>query len=366
MTHHTPELARAKVMARFIGLFIPLGLSVALAIVFLIWAPRLPDPMATHWGASGEADGFAGPALSLISFPLVCLLVTSLYFVTVVQVRLARKRPGGELWGWGNRAVPAIVLGAATNVFVLAIATTWVQLDLADGRDLAPIPWIGWAPLVAGAVVGVAAFFVQPRLSITADPEAREGEPLELGESERAVWIAELRPTAPFFWTVAIALLVTFGMLVFVISVRPIAVLPIVITGVASLAVAVLTIPSLRQFVRIDDRGLEVRGFPGWPVFRVPASEVTAVEVAQISPFAEFGGWGWRWSPGGRFGIVMREGEGIRITRSNGREFVVTLDDAENAAARLAAAAQLGRPGGAVRAVKDADQPRGGRNGDRS
>lgn len=53
----------------------------------------------------------------------------------------------------------------------------------------------------------------------------------------------------------------------------------------------------------------------------------------------EFGGWGLRWAPGGGFGVVLRSGPGIRITRTNGKTFSVTVDDAETGAALLTALA---------------------------
>ena len=53
----------------------------------------------------------------------------------------------------------------------------------------------------------------------------------------------------------------------------------------------------------------------------------------------EFGGWGLRWAPGGGFGVVLRSGPGIRITRTNGKTFSVTVDDAEAGAALLTALA---------------------------
>ena len=47
------------------------------------------------------------------------------------------------------------------------------------------------------------------------------------------------------------------------------------------------------------------------------------------------GGWGWRTGVGGTIGIVMRKGEGIEVVHSGGKRLVVTVDDAETAAALL-------------------------------
>lgn len=60
----------------------------------------------------------------------------------------------------------------------------------------------------------------------------------------------------------------------------------------------------------------------------------------------EFGGWGLRLSVDRRFGVVLRAGEAIEVTRANGKRFVVTVDDAGTGAALLEAliAARPDRP----------------------
>jgi hypothetical protein len=61
--------------------------------------------------------------------------------------------------------------------------------------------------------------------------------------------------------------------------------------------------------------------------------------VAQVNGFAEFGGWGIRQRPGA-LGIILRNGESLQVTRRNGRRLVITVDDAETAAALLMAFAK--------------------------
>lgn len=56
-----------------------------------------------------------------------------------------------------------------------------------------------------------------------------------------------------------------------------------------------------------------------------------------VNPMGDFGGWGLRLSVDGRVGVVLRTGEALQITRRKGRPFVVTVDDAETAAAVLSA-----------------------------
>lgn len=80
-----------------------------------------------------------------------------------------------------------------------------------------------------------------------------------------------------------------------------------------------------------------MRSILGWPNTRIPLDRIERVEVVQIAPMAEFGGWGWRISPDGRRGVVLRGGEALQVTDDRGKVFVVTVDGAEVAVATLQA-----------------------------
>jgi hypothetical protein len=73
----------------------------------------------------------------------------------------------------------------------------------------------------------------------------------------------------------------------------------------------------------------------GLPVIRVPLSDIASADVATIDPFGQFGGWGIRYGFGGRVGIILRSGEALEVIRKSGRSIVITVDDAESAAALL-------------------------------
>lgn len=56
---------------------------VALVLVFFILAgmfyPLMPEVMASHWNAQGEADGTISRFWGLFLFPLVSLVITALF-----------------------------------------------------------------------------------------------------------------------------------------------------------------------------------------------------------------------------------------------------------------------------------------------
>lgn len=328
------RLALARRAARWVGLILPLAITVIATVVTALWIPRMPDPTALHWGPNMEPDGF-GPPWSNAAIALgVGLLLTSLFGLQALQ-RAQTRRRGGAIWSSSYRFLSAIVLGTVVFVQTLAVGTAWVQLDAVDARTTGSIGWVMLLGFILWIAVTVLAYLTQPRLRIDA-PGSGPAAPLPLAPGERAVWVGEVRPSRVFVWIVSVALVLLAAAALLSFSVQPVAGWIMLLCFVLVLG---LTLISSWFRVRIDASGLEARALLGWPVFRLPAQEVRSVSAAQISPFAEYGGWGLRWTPD-RFGIVMRTGEGIVATRRSGRLFGVTVDDAETGAALLAAAAR--------------------------
>lgn len=341
-------LAAAKRSARVVGFVIPLALVALQIVVTLVWLPRLPNPMVVHWSGAGVPDGFASPLLNLIMYPIVGGIVALLFFVTKLQGLNDRMR-GAETRGVAlgpiDRLVPAIVLATAVMICSLNLITTWMQLDLADTTALAPSLGAMLWPWGIGIAAGALGYLAQSKLRMVSNVRGEAGELFELAETERAVWVGSIGASKAFNWTMGLSTLAMVATFLLVLGVRPVEVVGIAIGAFALALVLALWVMCARFDVRIDDLGLEARSMLGWPVLRALAKDVTKVEVSEIHPFGEFGGWGWRISVDGKVGVVMRNGEGIRIEREKGRPLVVTLDDAESAAAVLATAARRARAG---------------------
>ncbi len=331
------ELALAMRAARWVGLILPLVLTALGAGLTALWIPRMPDPMAIHWGPDFRPDGFGPPWTNAAMALGLGLGITALSGLQALQSRQAKRR-GGAIWSSMYRFMPAIVLGTVVFIQIIAVGTARVQLDAADARDSGSIAWIMLAGFVLWIAVTVLAFLAQPRLRIEA-PGAGPTEPLPLAPGERVVWVGEVRPSKAFVRVLLAVLVLLAAVALWAFSVEALAGW---IAALSFLLVLALTLCSTWFRVRIDASGLEARAPLGWPVFRLRAGDVESVAVARISPFAEYGGWGMRWTPD-RFGLVMRTGEGVVATRRNGRLFAITVDDAENAAALLAAAARNAR-----------------------
>ncbi|WP_435299760.1 hypothetical protein [Timonella sp. A28] len=87
--------------------------------------------------------------------------------------------------------------------------------------------------------------------------------------------------------------------------------------------------------VRVDSSGFSLRSVLGIPKKHIPLAEIESAHVVQVSPFRDFGGWGWRSNLDGTVGVVLRRGDALEIHSSGGRKFLITVDEAEQAAGLL-------------------------------
>jgi len=341
------DLTRAKRTGRWVGLIAPLVVVTAALVLVLVWMPRLPRPAATHWSGSGGPDGFGSPwsyvwMLLLAGHGIVLMIWAFVAYAS----RMPAPSPKRALpvWAGFQRGLAAFSLGYAAFMAIVTLASVAVQLDLSDAKQAGGVGIAMAVGFVAWVLVTVLGWFLQPKIVVRAAAE-HPATPLPLAESERAVWFGEVRPSKAFLAIIGFAIVIMLGAVALIVFVpadpgeetaKNIAAIAV---GVLLLAVVALCIMTAWFRVRIDAQGLEARSALGWPVFRLPSDDVQRVDTAQINPLGEFGGWGLRWAPG-RFGIVMRSGEGLVATRQDGRIFAVTVDDAEQAAAVLAAVAK--------------------------
>ncbi|MCS3441904.1 DUF1648 domain-containing protein [Microbacterium phyllosphaerae] len=335
----TPEIRRARTAFWWVGVILPLALIALATIVVLAWLPDVPEPAAIHWGLDG-ADGF-GPRWTPLALLIGLGGGTVLLFalIALFSHRLPQKGAAAPIpqpqWSATARLLGAVSLGTAGMLAMLAIVSTAAQRGLTDAADAADItPWV---PVLLLVMVGlaVAGWFLQPSVPVSPDSSGAAATPLRLAEHERAVWMKTV--------TVARTGQVVLGIGVFVVVAMSVLLLAQGIaagwiTAAVALVLVVLVSTSLTFRVRASSAGLRVRSVAGWPRIEIPPAEIASARAVQVDPFAEFGGWGYRFGMDGRRGIVLRKGDALEVTRTNGRVFVVTVDDAATAASVLAAA----------------------------
>lgn len=315
-----------RVRAFLLGVALPLVLLAGSFALTLSWRPRLPDPIALHWGVNGvDRVGSFSEQLTVMLVLALCLCVPAMILAIVVR-------------GAARRGMVGLSAGLAVMVGGLLVGTSAVQLDVTDATTV-PTPGLAIAlSLLLGAVVGGVAVWLAgtdpsaPATAAVPDDAAR----LAVPDGGAAVWTRPL-PSIPLAFPV-----VTLGLLL------ALTVAMGLLTGdwwmivvVVLLAAAMLVTTGWR--VRVDRTGLTLTGILGWPRYHVPATEVIRADAIQVSPIGDFGGWGMRVGRRGAVGFVTRKGEGLEVQRTGNRRTVVTVGDAARAAALLNTVAERSR-----------------------
>lgn len=335
--HQAGATTKDRVVSRFalVALGIPVALTAASVALQLALLPELPDPIATHWNAANEADGFS-PTWALPILTALLSLGTPVLLAAIALPGLLRGSRGPSY-----RLLGAAAAGVSALTAALTTGTAIAQLGLTDANDAPPVTVPLFVALGVAVAVGLAGWALQPAQHVPVSA-ASTVEPLPLGESERAVWTSEtgIAPLGGAIIGVTILLLGATALSAWLFADEVgVAWAP---TGIAVL-VALLAGSTLVFRVRVDEAGLTVRSVFGLPRFQIPLAEIAEVREESVDPMSEFGGWGMRWAPGRRFGVVLRRGPAIEVERVDGRRFVVTAPDAATGAALLQALAERNR-----------------------
>lgn len=300
-----------------VGLALPGALVALASLPPLLLAPRLPDPLATHWaGASGRPDA---------ALPLALYAALNLAFAGVpaaLAAYLARRReaaPGEIAPGVGIATFLAAVPAGLTCAVVGA------NLDVTSWREAA----LGPLPVLAALAGALALAWLAARAARrleTRVPAAPVAPSAGLRAGERAVWIGRARGR----WALPLAgLLIASGV--------ALALLAHVWIGAFGVLLSAAALPFTSLRVRADRHGVELRyGAFGWPRSRIALSEIRRAGALELAPL-QWGGWGYRGSRRlfRKAAVVLRAGPALRLDLVDDTQLVVTMDDAESGAGLL-------------------------------
>lgn len=311
-----PQLNRVR-QALLVGLPY-LAVAVAFTLLYVAWRHRLPEEVAIHFGSNMEADGFGAPEAFL--WPALGTLAgLGAIFVAMVCF--------GRLPLAGKRFVYAVSYGTTAMLGYLFIGTFVLQLDLEVARGVR----FDWGHLVAGLVSTAVAAGVGFLLAGLEGPDPEPERPSSSGPAPRMPLAADQRAS----WTRTVATralaLLTFGStaLAGVLS----AALGAWAVAVATLLPGLVLLAFASVRVTVDHRGVLIgSGRFGRLRKTIPLDQIKAAGSQRVSPWRDFRGWGYRVTPH-RSGLVTREGEALALELVSGREFVVTVDDSQTAAA---------------------------------
>lgn len=306
---------------------LPAVLAAGALAAQLAMLPSLPAQVAAHWGPAGRPDGFAPPLVVVLLTAVGTLLLPAL--MTALTLPAVRRGERGVAF----RVLGAVALGMAALFATLGVGTLAIQRGLTDAAEGPSALPVLLAAVAVGAVAGLIGYAVLPK----EDAAARRIEDvtaIALRPGERVVWMRTASiargAVVALSLTLAVLVLVTIG--TWMLGELAAALIVTVVTVLALVAFATTT----AFHVRIDADGLRVDSVLGIPRFHVPLADIDRVDHVAVQPMGEFGGYGVRSAPG-RFGVVLRNGDALEVTRRNGRRFTVTVADAATAAGLLRA-----------------------------
>jgi len=323
------DTAVDRAIPRFVlvALVLPVILTLVSVIVQLLLMPHMPDPIATHWGAGGHPNGFGPAWVSPVITIVLGLLLPVLIAITVLP-GLRRGHRGAAF-----RFLGAFALALAVLAAVLMTWTFAMQAGLESAADAPPVTVPLLVSFAAAAVAGIIGWFAQPRQEQSGAPTLPATR-VSLAPGERAVWLQTTTASRPAVIAITAVLVFVAALTIWLaFTAEPAAAW---ITGIVTVVVIAAAATTLAFHLRVDESGLTVTSVLGIPRFHVPLAEIVSARATTVTPMADFGGWGIRYLPG-RFGVVLRTGPGIEVSRRSGRIFAVTAPDAETGAGLLQA-----------------------------
>jgi hypothetical protein len=323
------QTSRNRQLIIVIGVVVPLLITLAGAFVMALWIPELPDPVASHWGTSGP-DGYSTVG-SVVALPLLITLV----FAALATFACWRGGPNGGML-WAHKILVSTSVFLSISLTVIAAGSLAVQRGLENAENAPGIGSIALAAFPVALIMGIFAWLILPAAervqSVSVAAVARQGSATE------RVYFSSATRLGPGVVVIAVVALVALGVALAIQAVSNPA--ELLLPAVVGLVILALALSTLSWRITIDQRGLRVRSALGWPRATIAPDKIDSVAVVTVDPIGEFGGYGWRWAPGGRSGIVLSKGEALEVTRMNGKKFIVTMHDAQLAAEALVTVAK--------------------------
>lgn len=293
--------------------------------VLLAERDRLPARMASHFAADGTVDGYASRgALVAVAVGL------GVGMAVVFALLAATSARSGAVSRWDvPRGTIALSWGVAALLGVIQYSAVTANLDHLDGTGVALPGWTIPAGLGAAVVAGAVGRLAAPRTP-AAGREPAPAAAIPITATEQVSW----SHTTTVVWLPVLGAVLLAGGVALVLA-------HAVGAGVTLVLVGALLLLHGRVRVTADRRGLTVvLGLVGFPRVHIAADDIVSAIAADVSP-AAFGGWGYRFVPGGS-GVILRSGPALIVTRRSGRRFTVSVDDAATGAGVLAGV--TGRP----------------------
>lgn len=291
--------------------------------VVLVWSVRgqLPDPVVTHWGADGRADGFT-PLSQVVSLHAILTLGLSLPMLALgAAVKQAR-------------VMAPVVAGTSAFVACVFFGGTWRQRGLTAeqvGDEWWSFAVGALAAIVVGGLVWVATR--APTVLVPASEVLPDGAPTITGPTNgRFAWTGRLVTGKAVYWFFGLA---SLPLIVMVVLFAALGNTGGAIAMAATLLVVVVPFQMMFARIVIDSRGVRTAGPIRW--VNLPLETIVSAEVGRtVNPLGDFGGYGLRGALfDGARGLVTAEAPTLLVHQAGHPPMYITVADPQTAAATL-------------------------------
>lgn len=317
------KLDRGQIVASIVSAFIVLAAAIGGSLVIWAFRAQLPVEVATHWGMNGRPDTFKPVAQLYVENALVSGVMP--LFLVVLGLVMKQGRIMGPI-----AAASAVFTSGAVNATILAQRGMSLEQVHASGPDWSLL-WSGVvAVLVAAGLLLV--FRRKPRGGPVPAAVGETAPRLLVDDSVRLVWTGRT-PVSKGVWVgLGFGVLATAIPMVLMFAERQWS--PAIMMAGTVVLLVVLG-AAMSANVTVDARGVRARSLGFIPWATIPIDTIAGATVTHVSPLGDFGGWGRRIGFNGDQGVVTAEGPGLRLDRGEEGAFIITVADAEAAAATV-------------------------------
>ncbi len=298
-----------------LGIGAPTLVAAAALVIVLASVPLLPNPVAIHWGVNGKPDGYGSPLI------YVLIIILLAWVLPMIMVFPLLRTPSTS----NVRFMVVSAVWLSVFISVISAASVLSQRGIANWKDAPGVGSTLLYALLIACVIALASYLLFPKVSLT--EIGMPATPLPLNGTQVVAWSSTAAMSPVFTVSLGVAILVT--------GVAGLFFAPHYLLAVTALMIVLALMMTVFK-VSVGRQGLVVRGLLGWPGITVPLDQIARVDLVDVAPLQEWGGWGWRYRPGG-VGVIMRSGSAIQVVKTDGRTVVVTAEDSRSGAGALAA-----------------------------
>jgi hypothetical protein len=294
---------------RSVALWLPFGFVALCLLVQTAALPFLPDLVVSKWSFDGQPTQWRPAWEALVVTGIIG--VGTIAVCSVAGARIA-KNHAPQVFAALTWLVLMLSLPFLT---VIVVAQVWLD-DLHVAQAF-----------LASAVAAVVTAFSATVHVPSAPSPLHERDPEQWSRATRAERVTR-QPTFEVGMSALVgsmsAIAAVFGTVWWVLG--------------ATILISALSSAQRVSIARIDAGGVVARSLLGFPRARIALADIESMELARIDPVADLGRIGWNTRTGSaQQGVAMRTGEGLRIRRRSGVDFLLATDDAAGAEQMLGA-----------------------------